>query len=429
MIFKKIKYIWSFLYCTIALLNILGRVPKDIKKIKNIRNWLKETIGRSMGYVAIFRATLPEISKNNLAKMSKRIKEKLDDNKPKVLLVSHELSRTGAPKALLMMAKAVRDVYDCNPIVFSLKDGPMKDDFEKEGLSVFLPSDMPFMLNDLKVFLNQFDCIFVNSVSWEILNLAKEIDTPVLWWSHEIFTKKWVFEKINDCIDGIDMFLGGSPLTLDVMENKYKLDNSDLLLYGLDELQLPKTEKADCSIVFSIIGTVEERKGTDVFIDAIKNIPLSIRKNAKFKIIGDVGDGSEKYYQNMLKRAKGINEIEFLPSMSFDDLLKEYANSDVIVSTSRNDPMPIVLTYAFMFSKLCLSSNATGTSLLMDDMQTGVLFESGNSKGLSLKIIDIIENNKKYESIAQNGYKVYKNNFSQEQFKGKVKELLDKYIK
>ena len=59
----------------------------------------------------------------------------------KILLISHQLSRTGAPIALLNVARLLRE--EGNEIVLiSLDEGPLREDFESMGISVSIETEI-----------------------------------------------------------------------------------------------------------------------------------------------------------------------------------------------------------------------------------------------------------------------------------------------
>ena len=134
------------------------------------------------------------------------------------------------------------------------------------------------------------------------------------------------------------------------------------------------------------------------------------------------------YYKKMLDRASNIKELDILPPVSHDELLQYYADCDVVVSSSKSDPLPIVITEGFMHSKLCLFPDAIGQALLVEDKKNAVLFKTGNAKDLKNKIEDIVLNFDKYHYIAKEGRKIYEEYFSMEKFSENVKSKIDSLL-
>ena len=164
----------------------------------------------------------------------------------------------------------------------------------------------------------------------------------------------------------------------------------------------------------NVLGTVNRRKGADIFVEAIELLPPPIRKRAQFSIVGDKTEGD--FYQKIEDRIKHLDEVEISNSAPFDEFIEMYSNFDVIVSASRVDPMPIVLSYGFMFKKVCLCSDSIGTALLINDGHDGVLFKNESAADLSKKMMVIIENWEQYQSIGIAGRSIYEKHFSTSMF-------------
>jgi glycosyltransferase involved in cell wall biosynthesis len=322
------------------------------------------------------------------------------------LIVIHELSRTGAPKAALMLCQVLKNDCGMRISVISLQDGPMREEFESLDIDVILLEELSVYKDHFLSFIAHFHSIYVVSCSWDFLRILKYIDKPVAWWIHEIFTEDEQFSIINEVTGNVDLLLAGSPLVIDGFKAKVSPDKLVYLLYGLDPLNIPRPKNKKC-LNFAIIGSVCQRKGQDIFIEAISLLPELIRQRARFTIIGDTDDCDSDLLKKLKDAQGSFNELEVLDSMPFNELIAAYSDFDVIVSASRSDPMPIVLTYAFMFKKLCLCPDSIGTARLVTDGENAVLFNGVDPQDLSSRIQDIIENAGLYSLIAERGTDIY----------------------
>ena len=59
----------------------------------------------------------------------------------KILLISHQLSRTGAPIALLNVARLLREEGNDLTLI-SLEEGPLRDEFESIGVEVAVENEI-----------------------------------------------------------------------------------------------------------------------------------------------------------------------------------------------------------------------------------------------------------------------------------------------
>ena len=365
------------------LLNISSNLSTEKKYLKTLRNIVKESskLNKTGEY------GLPLFYSSELMNLilKERVQEKYQG---KILLVSHEFSRTGAPMACLMLAKTIKKIFGEPPVVMGCSDGPFRQDFEDAGIKTFLIGELPFFKNDLKNFLDSFDLIIVNSVSFLFFDVINNVSVPVVWWNHEVLDMKSV--KILN----MDKFLLSlkevwfvSPLLEDFLKEHFPQVQRRFFPYGIPIEQLPERQIKRSELNFLLVGSIEKRKGIHIFIDAISALPEKMREKCSFKIIGKVME--QGYYKKMLDRASGIKELDILPPVSHDELLQYYADCDVVVSSSIVDPFPIVITEGFMHSKLCLFPDAIGQALLVEDKKNAVLFKTGDA--IDLKNIKILQ--------------------------------------
>ena len=404
------------------LLNVSSNLSTEKKYLKTLRNIVKESskLNKTGEY------GLPLFYSSELMNLilKERVQEKYQG---KILLVSHEFSRTGAPMACLMLAKTIKKIFGEPPVVMGCSDGPFRQDFEDAGIKTFLIGELPFFKDDLKNFLDSFDLIIVNSVSFLFFDVINNVSVPVVWWNHEVLDMKSV--KILN----MDKFLLSlkevwfvSPLLEDFLKEHFPQVQRRFFPYGIPIEQLPERQIKRSVLNFLLVGSIEKRKGIHIFIDAISALPEKMREKCSFKIIGKVME--QGYYKKMLDRASNIKELDILPPVSHDELLQYYADCDVVVSSSKSDPLPIVITEGFMHSKLCLFPDAIGQALLVEDKKNAVLFKTGNAKDLKNKIEDIVLNFDKYHDIAKEGRKIYEEYFSMEKFSENVKSKIDSLL-
>lgn len=93
---------------------------------------------------------------------------------PRVLFVTHDLSRSGAPTLLLSMVTRLRGV---RPTLFSFRDGPLRQRFEEAGVRVVV-GDRPDPAG--------YDLVVANTMlSAGAVKAAKSAGVPCVWLIHE----------------------------------------------------------------------------------------------------------------------------------------------------------------------------------------------------------------------------------------------------
>lgn len=352
---------------------------------------------------------------------------------PKILLVIHQFSRTGAPYAVLYLARALYAIYGTHPVILSSEDGPLRAEFSAEKFPTIVD---PTLLNywsysaEACEFISHFDKVIVTSLaSYNFIRIFRGIAKHLTWWLHETahgFENISIISDIRLCFAACETIWLGSPICFPHALNYAPQDKLHLLVYGCPDTAWPSRQHPSGKLVFSLFGSIEERKGQDLFVDAIEKLPDELRKNAIFRIIGSpLSYGiTLDFFNTLSARFKNIPEIEHFDNMPFDELQNFYAETDVFVSTSRDDPMPIVITQGLMFAKTCLCSSAIGQAELLEDGVNGLIFSSGSADALSEKMAWIMQNSTQAINIGLSGRKLYEKYFLMDSFTANVQSLM-----
>lgn len=364
-----------------------------------------------------------EIINNWKVYPSLEYKQNLEDiNCKKVILITHELSLTGAPIALKYAAQALQE-SGYMPIIISPKNGPLIDEFIKQGITVIIAPVLCLKSLKLKTIINISILVIVNTLCLHsVVEELSQEKIKVLWWLHEGKYSYEIFDTIEEKLpkkveDNISIYGAGEYSKRFWNNTKSNID-AKVLVYGVPDKMEKSNSVKDYNknkIIFTIVGAINYRKGQDIFIKAIKSIPESYRERIECWFVGRADDIVFK--NDLLKLAENIKQIKFISEMTNDKLMEVYRNSSIMVSTSRDDPMPIVLAEGMMMKKACICSNNTGTASLIDNWENGVVFESGNYLELSNIIMHIIDNPKCVEYMGNNARDIYEKTFIYSIFK------------
>ena len=353
---------------------------------------------------------------------------------PRILLVVPEFSRTGVPYAVLYLAQALYTLHGVKPAIIASKDGPLREVFEQEGFHTIV-DPLLFSYRNFSSeacdFVASFDRVIVTSiVSVNFIRYFRGIGNRLTWWIHE--TDAGFSAAANMNFELPLMFAAcetiwlGSPLCLPFALRYASQDKLHLLLYGCPDTALPHHPHKTGKIVFSIIGTVEHRKGQDVFVDAVERLPDELRRKAIFRIIGSPVPSVTglTFYKKMCAKAARIPEAECIKNMPFDELQEFYAEANVFVCASRDDPMPIVITQGLMYSRVCLCSSAIGHVQLLADKKDGLIFTSDSAEALAEKMAWILQNPGELAALGIAGRAVYEKYFLMSSFVKNVGNLI-----
>ncbi|MBA2242036.1 MAG: glycosyltransferase, partial [Chthoniobacterales bacterium] len=106
-------------------------------------------------------------------------------NGPDLLVVSHDLSWSGAPLILLHIALWCRE-HGFFVVVMSPQDGPLRTKFFEAGVPVLVDPLITEGHSSLREFMREFDCVVASTIfGAPIVRAAKSAGIPHLWWIHE----------------------------------------------------------------------------------------------------------------------------------------------------------------------------------------------------------------------------------------------------
>ena len=80
-----------------------------------------------------------------------------------------------------------------------------------------------------------------------------------------------------------------------------------------------------------------------------------------------------------VENAKKVSEIAYYDNMPLQNLMEIYKISHILVSTSTDDPMPTVVSYALMFGMVSIVSNRIGHAQIFNE-ENGIFTVYNNNE-------------------------------------------------
>ena len=133
-------------------------------------------------------------------------------------------------------------------------------------------------------------------------------------------------------------------------------------------------------------------KGQEIFIEAINLVNIELGYEAFYVVILGSDQGRDLYKKKIIRLSEQYrmtNQIRFIDHCK--DMALAYKVSDIVVSASiEPEAFGRVAVEAQSMEKLIIASNIGGSNETIIDEKTGYLFENGNAKSLSQKILKAI---------------------------------------
>lgn len=350
-----------------------------------------------------------------------------------ILLLTHDLTMGGPSLALYHMALALLK-QEKKVVMASMLDGPLREVLVQAGIPVIVDANLQVETMRDAGWPEKFSLIVCNTINFHVFLSERNTDTPVVWWLHD---SSFFYDGVNpgvlQAISRKNMQVCAvGPVARKAME-KFRTDLSiQDLLYGVaDEVEgcegtgnRPGTDRD--RVCFVTIGYIEMRKGQDILVKALRDMPDVMRGKAVFYMVGQ---------DTSLLAGRIREEIENMPGAVMTGVLDReeihalLEQADVLVCPSREDPMPTVAAEAMMHGVPCILSDATGTAGYIQDGQDGIVFHSGDTKQLSEKLVWCIEHPERLSDMGILARKVYENVFSVQVFEENVRHIMSKVQK
>ena len=320
----------------------------------------------------------------------------------RVLFVSHELSKTGAPTGMLWAMKGLLELeVDFELWCIGIGDGPMADDFR----SLVGPDRFQVVEHDeawphYRTFLDAVDRIdpdilFLNaSPVYALAPLIRWKGIPLVWWFHDginvekrdghLFSMRSLEAMHRYALASADVVLTASRDTAEQLETfcppiskpvgvvPYGFDVDALIAAGQDlgdvrieirnELRVP-----DDGTLFVCVGSLERRKNQKRLVSAFQSMlgkmPTDEAKKHALALVGRLDPdnaGPESYYHEILGALQDdfADQVHIVGPQPSGAPFMAAADCHVLIST--NECSPLVNIESMLLETSVISSRVHG---------------------------------------------------------------------
>lgn len=386
----------------------------------------------------------------------------------KVLFISHDATRTGAPIRFLNLLRWIRKNTEIPFLILLRNDGELKPEFEKLAPTMLMPQagngslkervlrrlgyrfhsvSPPGPLGRLRK--EGIGLIYSNTITnGEVLRKLAFLQCPVvsavnemefaIWYcaNHTFETTKNITNRFVACSEAVKNSLidhrGISSDMIEVVHGFIPISAEQHHRYSsaakkiLSELKIP----GDAFIV-GASGTIDWRKGADLF-PYLARIVASRLPDAPIYFLwlgGDTTDSNDEYFKLQLEISKlGQQErIRFIGSKS--NPLDYYGLFDVFVMISREDPFPLVCLEAAALGKpiLCFEKAGGMPEFVEDDC--GFVVPYLDLDAMADRIVELYRSEELRKRLGENAAKKVRERHDIERSAPKIAALILDYLK
>lgn len=367
----------------------------------------------------------------------------------KILFISHDASRTGAPILLLNLVKLLLDFGEYE-VTFLMKNGGiLEPDFRNTAPTYLIQKSTRsnVFLDRLKikksiikdkVFLNNFDFIISNTITnGAVLKTIRENYTgKIISYIHELEIAAIAFtneRNVLKLIESSTSFWVPSSIVNNFLVDKLNILQKDISLMpyyipqSSSDLEVKNNKKQEFTV--GACGTIDWRKGVDLFIVIAKQLYIKYPQASIVFLWAGALPGIELDRLNYELR-KGNLENKVVFQLSSSDLTDFYSTIDLFLLPSREDPYPLVILEAAKFSvpSICFN-DVCGSKDFILSSNGGIIVPFLDINAVVETIISFYENVDSTKQMGENANTYLKNTHSNDKYVyDKFKELVERTI-
>ena len=347
----------------------------------------------------------------------------------RILIISHQLSRTGAPIVLLDMIRIFwKHGYELE--VITLLDGELREELEQMKIPVKVQERFMDQPDAFFHYAGQFHLVVANTlVTFEAVHLLKYLSIPVIWWLHE---GRQYFEYFQTVLPDfqklpphIHVFSVGHYVQ-QVVEELYGVQ-TEILHFGVEDVPSGGKRSNGDKIRFLTAGTYSKVKAQDVLAEAVRRLPKTYLQRAEFYFCGNEQMYDETVFLPVKKLSEEYENVTLLHQLTRQETLEWMEKCECLIVPSRIDPIPTVAVEMMMKRNLCLCTEVCGIAHYIKDGVNGFTVFPEDAEQLKEKIVYIIENSRSLDQVRMAGRKIYEQYFSLEVFEMRILELAAQY--
>ncbi len=361
----------------------------------------------------------------------------------RILFISHDASRTGAPILLLNFLRWLKRNSNFTFEILLRNPGPLVADFavlapvrilrhthslnsliklhdKKKGLRIwiqqisvrlkpFISGPRSITSKDLTNYYSKFqpDLIYSNTVvNGDLLDALSVFACPVISHIHELDNiislfgeKNWQSVKSNT-----QRFIAASDAVKKNLSDNRFIDSEQIeVVYSFVQTRVESISPSGSKALREKLGISKEtfvvcgsgldewRKGTDLFIRCAGEVNKRKRATTHFIWVGGwLSEEARKKHLELAGQLLVADEITFTGMV--DNPLDYFGLADVFALTSREDPFPLVcLEAGSMGIPVLCFANAGGMPVFVEE-DAGFVVPYKDTSAMTEKIIELIDN-------------------------------------
>ncbi len=357
--------------------------------------------------------------------------------RPRIVVINNEESRTGAPTLLFEIARSLKKNYDI--IMISLRKGSLSTAFNDNFVIIY-----PQKNESAKSILTalQPDLVYANTVGAHAFAVAaSKLQIKTIYHIHELSSifhchipktqHKYFHNTANVFVSvsptGVDFLHGIVGIPASKIQLIPGFISRESILEKSKAISLPtirnEIQANPNEILVIAIGYVHYIKGTDILLDCLDY--LSQDKTVSLKIIW-IGQMDKKWLSELPAYNSLNSQFIFLGEK--ENPYPYLAAADMFVLPSRQDTFPLVCLEAMALNKPIISFKQDIGIASIIEGTCGLVVETRTSAALAQAILELAKDKQLQQRFAKNGQLLQKNNYDASVILPKINQLVHEQL-
>ncbi len=295
----------------------------------------------------------------------------------KILLISHDMTVTGAPNSLLRQAQYFKN-YGCDVEIWTLGGGGLLDRYKEKGFNpVFVKNSRRDIKAQYEKNNKKYDFILCNTtVTYKAVDVLQRYNTPLVWFIRET---KLVDEGMKDDPDFAEVyrnFYNIYTVSEYAANISQKYNQNIKIINNAIEDDFKDFTPLHEPITFGFIGSIMPVKGIDLLLKAFNKLHKQY-KNTKLIIAGHYNN---KYGQSLYSQS--ADYVEWLGEIQNDQKKVFFDCIDCLCVPSLDEPSGLVVLEGAMQGKALIVTENTGANYMVDNEKNGFIIDTNDVESL-----------------------------------------------
>jgi glycosyltransferase involved in cell wall biosynthesis len=355
----------------------------------------------------------------------------------RVLFFSHETTWSGAPIQLLHLTTWLHrsgwKVAVVVPTADTPQAGPITSELSALGVEIFPLLDLSVApdLANLRSLCARFDFVVANTlVMWAAVRAAHDAGVPVIWYIHETRLVWRLIElspDIQPTLELPDLIVLPTRQTAR-LHAQLTHRTIEVVPYGIPPAKVCSETNRDSNRTrFLLLGSYEPRKGQDLLLEAIAQLPAAVQEATFFEMVGRKLD--EPFYETLAKVAADLPHVRLRDALEHDEALAANAAADVLVCASRDETMPIAILEAMSLGKAIITTNVGGITEWLRDGVNALIVPADESEAMARAITRCVEEPRLIKSLGKRARRTFSAEFSLDRLGRRFSKLIQRTLR